>query len=150
MKIEAIPMNGQSAPNKNKFYIVAAVLIFIQALVLYMIMKTPVTGFSQNIIKTFIFTFLTISPFYSLLVLFRVVKKSERLLTLKQILVFVLFSLGFFIFTFVSDLALVSLDADIEKIPSNVVCFLIIIIYFICQHVFLVRKHRKQKVALRS
>ena len=128
--------------NDVRFFGISFLLILIQVVILYAVMKTPVTEFSQNIIKTFIFAFLTISPFYSLLVLYRTIKRKDRILTLKQLFVFVVFSLGFFIFTFVSDYMLVATNRDLDKIPSNIICFIVMLIYMVIQHIFLIRKSR--------
>lgn len=145
MNTNTLHIKNNKGLGKANFFVVSAILFVIQFVILYVILKTPVTEFSQNIIKTFVFSFLTISPFYAFLVLFRTIKKKERLLTVKQLFVFILFSLGFFIFTFASDSALLALQQDIDKIPSNIFCFLVIVVYLVLQHILLVRKYRKRK-----
>lgn len=129
----------------SNFFFISTVLVFAEIIILYMVLKTPVTEFSQNIIKTFIFSALTISPFYALLVLLRVIKKKDRIMTVKQLTVFVLFALGFFIFTFAADSLLIATSLDIDKIFSNIFCFLVMGTYFVLQHIFLVRKNRKNR-----
>lgn len=142
MNTNTLHIKNTKGLSKANFFMVSAFLFIIQFIILYVILKTPVTEFSQNIIKTFVFSFITISPFYAFLVLFRIIKKKEYLLTIKQLFVFIIFSLGFFIFTFASDYALVALQMDFDKIPSNIFCFLVMVVYLVLQHVLLVRKHR--------
>lgn len=146
MRTESIQLNKSKVFGKNTFFTVSAILMLVQVIILYMVLKTPITEFSQNIIKTFIFSFITISPFYAFLALFRVIKKKDRLMTIKQLVVFVLFALGFFIFNFAADSALVALGLDVDKIPSNIFCFLVMLLYLVLQHVYLVMRHRKQVV----
>lgn len=146
MNTNTLHVKNSKGLGKANFFMVSAVLFVIQFIILYAILKTPVTEFSQNIIKTFVFSFLTISPFYAFLVLFRIIKKKEGLLTIKQMFSFILFSLGFFIFTIASDYALLTLQLDIDKIPSNIFCFLVMVVYLVLQHILLVRKHRNRTV----
>lgn len=139
-----------SIPQKSKFAVITGAVLFVELLCLYLLMKTPITEFSQNILKTFIFGFLTITPVYAYLVLLRFIRKKERALTAKQLSIFVLFFLGFMLFAFVADSFLVKMGWDIDKIPSNIFCFAAMAVYLILQHVFLVRKFRKKELVSQS
>lgn len=142
MSLDIIKVADKKKGKEVRFFLVSFLVILLQVVILYAVIKTPVTEFSQNIIKTFIFAIITISPFYSLLILYRTIKSKETIATLKQLFVFVAFSLGFLIFIFVSDYILVATNRDLDKIPSNIFCFIVMLVYIITQHIFIIRKYR--------
>ncbi|AMW80526.1 hypothetical protein AMD27_16550 (plasmid) [Acinetobacter sp. TGL-Y2] len=136
--METIELNGSVKSDKmGKFFLISLIVIFFESVAYYFLMKTPVSEFSQNILKTYIFTVLAATPFYSYLFLFRMVKKKDRIRSIKQIMAFFVFSLAFVNFAFFVDSILIATSRDIEKIPANIFCFLVIIVFIIIQNIFI-------------
>jgi uncharacterized BrkB/YihY/UPF0761 family membrane protein len=127
--------------NRLKFILICLLVIFLELILIKLSARTPITEFSQNMLKTSIFTSITILPLYVFVVLYRFLNKKNRYKTLKQIMSFIIFLLGVIAFSFIIDFVLVELDRDLSDIASNAICFSVMIIYLILQHIFIIRKN---------
>lgn len=144
--MEIIELNGSVKSDKiGKFFFISLIIIFFESVACYFLMKTPVSEFSQNILKTYIFTVLAATPFYSYLFLFRIVKKKDRIRSVKQMVAFFIFSLAFVNFAFLVDFILINTNRDVEKIPANIFCFFVILVFILIQNILIKSRNNNNK-----
>ena len=105
------------------------------------LMRTPITEFSQNLLKTTIFLLLTLSPIYLYILVYRFSKRIGLVLTIYQIAWFLVYAIGLFIISIAVDKVLTMTGYDIHKIAANILALVILITYVIIQHIFVIRRY---------
>lgn len=92
-----------------------------------------VSSFSHNLIKTTGAVYLCLIIIYAFMVLYRFLAKRKMLLTLKEIMLTVVFLIGLYDIALLADKLLVLTDRDLEAIPSNIITYIVIICFIVFQ-----------------
>lgn len=92
-----------------------------------------VTSFSHNLIKTTGAVYLCLSILYAFMVLYRFLAKRKMFLTLKEILVTIVFLFGLYDVALLADKLLVLTGRDLEAMPSNIITYSVIFCFIVFQ-----------------
>lgn len=96
-----------------------------------------VTSFSQNLVKTTGAVYLCLVLIYSFILLYRFMKKTKLILTLKEILLTIVFLFSVYDVALFADKILVITDRDLDAMPSNIITYSVVFLFIIFQKVLL-------------
>lgn len=91
------------------------------------------TSFAQNLVKTTGAVYVCLGIIYTFILLYRFSRKKNLILTLKEVLLTVVFITGVYNLALLTDNVLTVTNRDLEAMPSNVITYSIIVIFLIFQ-----------------
>lgn len=91
------------------------------------------TSFAQNLVKTTGAVYICLGMIYTFILLYRFSLKKNLILTLKEVLLSVVFITGIYNLALLTDIVLVLTSRDLDAMPSNVITYSIIVLFLILQ-----------------
>lgn len=119
--------------NNSKFFKTVGILAFLVITSAFIFSKEFVSSFSHNLIKTTGAVYLCLIILYAFIVLYRFLAKRKRLLTFKEILITLVFLFGLYDLALLADKILVLTDRDLDAMPSNIITYILILLFLLFQ-----------------
>lgn len=92
-----------------------------------------VTSFSQNFVKTTGAVYLCLLIVYAFIVLYRFMAKKKLILTLKEVLLTIIFLFFIYDLALIVDKLLVLMDRDLDAMPSNIITYITVFFFLVFQ-----------------
>lgn len=115
------------------------IMMIVLSLLGYFFSTEFVTSFSQNLVKTTGAVYLCFFIIYTFIVLYRFMEKKKLKLTLKEVLLTLLFLVGIYDLALLIDRILVLTDRDLDAFSSNTITYILIFSFIVFQK-FIFRK----------
>lgn len=116
-----------------KFFKTVGIIAIIVVILAFTLSAELVSSFSHNLIKTTGAVYLCLIIIYAFMVLYRFLAKRKMLLTLKEIMLTVVFLIGLYDIALLADKLLVLTDRDLDAIPSNIITYIVIFCFVVFQ-----------------
>lgn len=125
--------------SSKTFFKFLGVIAFCVILIALVFSTEFVTSFSQNLVKTTGAVYLCLVLIYSFILLYRFMNKTKLILTLKEVLLTIVFLFSIYDVALLVDKILVITDRDLDAMPSNIITYSIVFLFIIFQKILLRR-----------
>jgi len=119
--------------NNSKYFKVMALITVIVAVIAFALSTEFATSFSQNFVKTTGAVYLCLVIIYAFIVLYRFMTKRKLILTLKEVLLTVVFLFIVYDVALLVDKILVYMDRDLDAMPSNIITYITVFCFIVFQ-----------------
>lgn len=128
--------------NNSKYFKVMSLILVIVAVAAFTFSTEFVTSFSQNLVKTTGAVYLCLVILYAFIVLYRFMAKRKLILTLKEVLLTIVFLFIVYDLALLVDKILVLMNRDLEAMPSNIITYITLFCFIVFQK-YIFRKEVK-------
>jgi hypothetical protein len=124
--------------NSKSYFSILGVTAIVVILIAISFSTEFITSFSQNLVKTTGAVYLCLVFIYLFILLYRFMNKTKLILTLKEVLLTIVFLFTVYDVALFIDRLLVITNRDLDAIPSNIITYSIVLIFIVFQK-FLLR-----------